>query len=197
LLGVAAPRKLLDDLSRPELILGPTEGLPFTYRLRALTLSHTLWAVSRALQHANLVYDLSDRRDLLVRCSGIVDPVQPLFEEDDALLREQTRRLTDVAAELSVQAPSDTMAFLKGRALSLVDLASRMLDDLGSGFVGGFAHYRVMFEAYTGLDCSHFYQEHHLRNLSAAATLEDFRENYDAAQYEPGVRYFFGHRIPD
>jgi hypothetical protein len=35
------------------------------------------------------------------------------------------------------------------------------------------------------------------QRLQMAATLEDFLRSDPSARYEPGIRYFFGHRIPD
>ncbi len=58
--------------------------------------------------------------------------------------------------------------------------------------------YRRRFEAYTGIDCSSFYNEdEELQPLTAISLIEDFLESGEADKYEPGVRYFFGHRIPD
>ena len=36
-----------------------------------------------------------------------------------------------------------------------------------------------------------------IQPLATAAILEEFLESPEAAKYEDGVRYFFGHRIPD
>ena len=52
-------------------------------------------------------------------------------------------------------------------------------------------------EASTGIDCSGFYQEEKPQPLTAAAIIEDFLESSESQHYEKGVRYFFGHRIPD
>jgi hypothetical protein len=57
-------------------------------------------------------------------------------------------------------------------------------------------YWRGRFEAMTGLDCSGFYKSGSLQPLTAAAIVEDFLESGDADKFEPGTRYFFGHRIP-
>jgi hypothetical protein len=57
--------------------------------------------------------------------------------------------------------------------------------------------YRRRFEASTGIDCSGFYKDRNFQPLTAAAILEDFLESPEVARYEEGVRYFFGHRIPE
>ncbi|OBU66494.1 hypothetical protein A9K58_12110 [Stenotrophomonas maltophilia] len=56
---------------------------------------------------------------------------------------------------------------------------------------------RRRFECATGIDCSCFYQERVFRPMHASALLEAFLEDSDAGGFESGVRYFFGHRIPD
>lgn len=57
--------------------------------------------------------------------------------------------------------------------------------------------WRRKFEASTGIDCSAFYENGILQPLSCATLVEEFLESPQAGQYEDGVRYFFGHRIPD
>jgi hypothetical protein len=39
--------------------------------------------------------------------------------------------------------------------------------------------------------------DYKLDPLAAAAILEDMLESGELERFEPGVRYFFGHRIPD
>lgn len=56
---------------------------------------------------------------------------------------------------------------------------------------------RRSFEAATGIDCGSWYRDGRFRPLAASAILEEFLESPEAAKYEDGVRYFFGHRIPD
>ncbi len=58
-------------------------------------------------------------------------------------------------------------------------------------------YFRRRFEASTGIDCSPFFQDGIFQPLAAAAMVEEFLESRDAAKYEDGLRYFFGHRIPD
>jgi hypothetical protein len=57
---------------------------------------------------------------------------------------------------------------------------------------------RLLFEAYTGIDCTGFYNENAvLKPLVASDILERFLDSGRAETFQPGVRYFFGHRIPD
>jgi hypothetical protein len=69
----------------------------------------------------------------------------------------------------------------------------------------GFDHYRAefwplfrrKFEAATGVPCGRFFNDRSFQPLTAAALVEEFLESPAAAKYEDGVRYFFGHRLPD
>lgn len=56
---------------------------------------------------------------------------------------------------------------------------------------------RERFEPAVARDCSSMFNGSSVSTLTAAAIAEDFLDSEDAARYEPGVRYFFGHRIPD
>ncbi len=56
---------------------------------------------------------------------------------------------------------------------------------------------RSIFESTTGIDCRPFFEDEEFQPLSAAMVLEDFLDSPSAAKYKAGVRYFFGHRIPD
>ena len=55
---------------------------------------------------------------------------------------------------------------------------------------------RHLLEAATGLDCRGFFRDRRLQPLAAAAQLEEMLEAGHLARLTPGVRYFFGHRIP-
>ncbi len=57
---------------------------------------------------------------------------------------------------------------------------------------------RRRFEASTGIDCTlMFDKQERFRSLEAAAIAEDFLSGDELERYEDGVRYFFGHRVPD
>jgi hypothetical protein len=58
--------------------------------------------------------------------------------------------------------------------------------------------FRRKFEASTGINCSAFYKaDQFFQPLSAAAIAEDFLNSAQADQFVDGVRYFFGHPLPD
>ena len=57
-------------------------------------------------------------------------------------------------------------------------------------------YFRRRFEASTGINCTSFFRKKRFQPLAAAQIVEEFLENPSATEYEDGVRYFFGHRIP-
>lgn len=85
-------------------------------------------------------------------------------------------------------------SLFEGEPFSVATLARKALTRLERGELP--ADWRQKFEATTGIDCSSFYADEMPQPLAAAALLEDFLESGKAELYEPGVRYFFGHRIP-
>lgn len=56
---------------------------------------------------------------------------------------------------------------------------------------------RRRLEASTGINCSAFFKDEVFQPLAAAAIVEEFLGGPEVVNYEDGVRYFFGHRIPD
>jgi len=55
--------------------------------------------------------------------------------------------------------------------------------------------WRHKFEAATGMDCSAFYREGRIHQLSALSTLEEFLERHCEDDLHDGARYFFGHQL--
>jgi hypothetical protein len=56
---------------------------------------------------------------------------------------------------------------------------------------------RERFEPMTGIDCTDFFTPTPWTPLAAAAIAEEFLASPQSHAYEEGVRYFFGHRLPD
>jgi hypothetical protein len=104
-------------------------------------------------------------------------------------------------AELRAQFGSDQVPVWEGRLWSVRDFAQKTLElitgDEEKRKSVTFIVHRRKFEAATGIDCRPFFKNNEFQPLQAAAILEDFLGSPDADKYEPGVRYFFGHRIPD
>lgn len=120
------------------------------------------------------------------------------FPTEDALIEYEDRVLERYDA-LKQKFGTDQVILLHGERFSVVSVARRMLRGLDGGGSERAMRpfYRRRFEASTGIDCSGFYKDGEFQPLTAAAILEDFLESPEAARYEEGVRYFFGHRIPE
>jgi hypothetical protein len=90
---------------------------------------------------------------------------------------------------------TDAVCIYRGERFHVPRMARAILDALHQ------PHFRMSarrkFEAVTGIDCSEFYREKRLQPLTAATIVEEFLESPEVEKYEEGVRYFFGHRIPD
>jgi hypothetical protein len=118
---------------------------------------------------------------------------QPAFRS--AVLAKYSELKDNLSAESAMR-----LAVFEGEVLSLEKIARRLLARLHAKKdpeeveIG-----RMILEAFTGINCSAFYKPDFgpLQPLAAAAIVEDFLETGDAAKYKPGVRYFFGRRIPD
>lgn len=95
----------------------------------------------------------------------------------------------------------DRALLWRGEPFSVSRLAEQMYalvrDPASAPLHGSFIPMRHKLEAATGLNCSDCFENGALRPLNAAALLETFLESDSPARYEQGVRYFFGHRIPD
>ena len=106
------------------------------------------------------------------------------------------RRLTlEYYHALAAQHGSTDVLLCRGKLLSAENLAYLLLADLEAPLCF-LPFWRRRFEATTGIDCSSFYHERRLQPLTAAAIIERFLESDRVARFLPGVRYFFGHRIP-
>jgi hypothetical protein len=85
----------------------------------------------------------------------------------------------------------------QGRLMDVVELAREFLAEVKSPEPHNFIDFRHRFESYTGIDCRKFYFAMEPQRLQMAAVLEDFLASPEAARYQPGRRYFFGHPIPE
>lgn len=92
---------------------------------------------------------------------------------------------------------SETVCVFRGEKKSPVRFAG-MLRRYGGESGGDLGMLRVQFEAFTGIDCSRFFDtSRNPRMLEIAAVAEEFLELPNAESFVEGARYFFGHRISD
>ena len=98
--------------------------------------------------------------------------------------------------QLCDQLGTDDVTVFRGEVIDIKKICQRMLEDLG-GRHRFHEEMRHKFEAMTGINCSSFYQDGKLQRLAVAALIEDFLQGPEPSKYTEGVRYFFGHRIPE
>lgn len=128
-------------------------------------------------------YFLDYIEDILGDATTAIDP--SLYE--DELPKIYNAIAEDVGSEAAV--------VFQGRPFSVARLARYVLGRANRPHFR--SDFRRSFEAATGIDCRSWYEEGRFRPLAASAVLEEFLESPDSRRYEEGVRYFFGHRIPD
>ncbi|WP_426755886.1 hypothetical protein [Myxococcus sp. Y35] len=126
----------------------------------------------------------------------------PPFEESTPvfLTEEYLSLIEDTFQGLvSSQRLYEQEALVEGERLNIRNVAQRLLVRVQSGtHPDRIEMGRMLLEATTGLNCRAFFDDSgRLRSLTAAAIIEEYLERGDVDRYQPGVRYFFGHRIPD
>lgn len=119
-----------------------------------------------------------------------------LDKEDDEILTAYAASVMERHKELAQRFGSDHVHVDRGEQFGVIALAERLLRDIAAGDLHWVAVTRFRFEASTGVDCRGFYDGSHFRPLRATAIIAEFLESPAARHFEPGVRYFFGHRIP-
>jgi hypothetical protein len=121
----------------------------------------------------------------------VVD-TQPLSPEFEVLVRARLSELQD-------QFRTDQVVVWRGEKFNVRRLAETLYARVTGPVTPAmsFIRDRHRFEAATGIDCSAFYRDNQFQPLAAAEIFETFLEGPKADRYEEGIRYFFGHRIPD
>ena len=146
--------------------------------------------------YENLAY-LSDAYIIPVRISELLEyPVGRLvnprnFASTTAYREAAIGRYEQVVQELG----DEQVLVFGGKHFGVVPFARMFLDRVRNPHVP--SYWRRKFEASTGINCTAFYLDEAFQPLTAAAVIEEFLDSPEAAKYHDGVRYFFGHRIPD
>jgi hypothetical protein len=121
---------------------------------------------------------------------------EKLPEDDDAEI--YTAAVGGYHADLQIRIGRADVPVLKGEVLGVRRLAELYLEALKEREgMWNWYMYRRFFEASTGIDMSDCYEARNTKPLTTAAKLETFLSSPEAQLYEHGVRYFWGHRIPD
>lgn len=130
----------------------------------------------------------------------LLNPDHEVWEDDEWSLdfSPYEAMLLERARELETRLSPGASATFRNEPLSLPKLAEFALAKVRRNKDSEMlATIRMLLEAYTGRDMRGFYrlEDYKLDPLAAAAMLEDMLESGELERFEPGVRYFFGHRI--
>jgi hypothetical protein len=132
----------------------------------------------------------------------LLNPNHEFWEDDDWALDfpPYEAMLLDKAKQLEERLPPGAWAVFRNEPLSLPKIAEFALSKVQRRRDSEIlATARMLLEAYTGRDMRGFWRldDYKLDPLAAGAMLEEMLESGELDRFEPGVRYFFGHRIPD
>jgi hypothetical protein len=219
LLGFACPWSRLQPLAR-RMIAKRQDVEVQLYVPEMLEASMAPWAVELLLELHDAAFP-EGRGPLVQSClSRLLEPqsdaidagpeevreLDPDYPEDLAeyITTYRTDKFRDLVhaqkTALTTRLGSDMVAIAEGDIFSVAATAERLLNRLHAEAdrSGRFDFERMRLEAATGLDCRGFYpRDWHLQKLPAIAIIDDFLESGRAIDFEPGKRYFFGHRVPD
>jgi hypothetical protein len=215
LLPYVTPFKVLLDIAEPIFLRLRSDRQNVEWLCIALSRSGSLAATQRATSIYVDELGTENRTDvpyhLSITLEGSVGDVfygPPIVTESiDELEPENVQYDVDSYAATVKARISDLRAtfpdwsqqcFLYGRPVNIEELALELLNTIARTFdnervvVG-----RSVLEAFTGADLSAFFKGGHLDRTSAALALEGLFDEFDLSSFQPGVRYFFGRRIPD
>lgn len=162
-----------------------------------------IWLVPFILE-ARLAMDRQSDRDAVeVVISSLLDPIhgeQCEFYDGNYNEQEYRDKVTVRVNTMIDTFGSDQVSILGGEPVDMPKLIWQMRKMLSGRQEkwqdwGAFLTLRHKFEAYTGADCSRFYEGDRFQPLIAAAVIEGYLEANPTQDFEAGVRYFFLHAI--
>lgn len=152
----------------------------------------------------------SDRESISLRLSQLLEewdgPIGSMRSSSDAEEPFSDAEYATVVQgrmqELRAKQVSEHVPVILGKLFGVATLAQYMYKLTQSGteikiLRSMFYFLRHKFDASTGINCSGFFKDGEFQPLCATAILEEFLNDGAAEGYEEGVRYFFGHRIPE
>lgn len=171
---------------------------------RAAYWSGELWLVPLMLDAWNRVEWRDDRDTIAFMLSDLLEEVPgPVVANEAYSVSKYNELVRNRVDRIHTEIGTDQVSVWEGTAFSARLMARRMYELLCSGAESlddmevTFEDYRHKFETSTGINCSDFFSSEEFQPLAATAILESFLNNEQSEQYESGIRYFFGHRIPD
>jgi hypothetical protein len=199
LLGDAASPALLRQTLRQYEQAEPRPDAPLFEEHLAFSLhqSGLLWTVPVLLEFFLRRRDRKESKIIASLLSHMLeDDIGPVALAN--LPEPDYRRLVlEQFDELKQKHGTEGVSILNGQLRSPTSLAERLLADTRQPHTTWISYNRHLLEAITGIDCRSFYQNRGVQPLAAAAFLEETLESGVLSKYAPGVRYFFGHRIPE
>ncbi len=169
----AVPLLLKTYITLWELGAGGVEMIPHL-------LCHNLEAEPRLLEHP-----------------AVLETGPPRSPRDMPALRDYQQLVMARYAELTERFGTDEVHVYRGELTAVVALAKRIRRDIARRKYHNIVFLRGHFEASTGVDCRGFFERGSFQPIRAAAIVDEFLKSPYARTFEPGVRYFFGHRIPE
>ena len=99
--------------------------------------------------------------------------------------------------ELRTLTRTDEAPVMAGQPFSVRGVVEQLYDSIRAQSPPAplIRHYRHLFEAATGSNCSAFFAAGELQSRKALAIIEEFLINGGLTPYEDGIRYFYSHPI--
>lgn len=152
-------------------------------------------SVSYLLEEQDGVLWLGPEEEQVFEDAEDPDNIEVRVVVDAAKYSAEVRAVRD---DVVARIGSSDIPICEGKSLDLVSIATTLYGRLtkSDNNTGRIYQEKMLFEAFTGMDCRDFYDnEGRLQYLPAAAVMETFLEGDDLDRYKPEQRYFFGHRI--
>jgi hypothetical protein len=194
LLGDAGPDDCIDDMARllPSIQNDCEQVMDWC---SVLTRRGKLADIPVVLDALEPLIEIEDAEIIPVWISDCIEDGHDFSDvEDHASFQHYRNAVLERCAELARRYGSDQVMVLGGERISVTKLARRILERAEQPHFP--AHLRRIFESSTGIDCTSFYARGLFQPRQAAARVEAFLESSRPNQFEDGVRYFFGHRVP-
>jgi len=124
-----------------------------------------------------------------------------LYDDLDELTADEYRRIAFIGRQKLEADHGRGIAIFEARPLELDYILQRieaLCDELDAvEFSGAISTYVDFFEAMTGYSSRHVFDESVTVNCHRAIEMvATFQQSGTLEQYQPGQRYFFGHRVP-
>lgn len=201
-LGYAAPRSLLRTVTRTVLGLPRPSLEDRGFLTKMLGGCRELWVVPILVRILAEYGGLDQNHSIPWVVSELLEEEWedgPLFMAEMST-KEYIHLVSERLSVIETICPSQDVAIRMGRILSVKEIAQILEQLLIPEKYGedDIPEHRVPFEAYTGIACGACLDERgRMLPLCLRAQVDSFLDGRHALRFTPGVRYFFGHRVPE